>query len=338
MNIVRRFLSIATLLVVSASAHAQLLAPPLSGFFWNPAEPGKGWALDVQDDLVFVAHYTFQPGSPASVFYTTVGRWDYVNRRFSGDLFEFTGGPCLTCGPSQSTPRNLGTATFQFLNRDQGSVTFQGRTTPIVRFLYGYAPESRSILLGVWHTTAGSAGLYFGDTLRITGPCTTCSTPGLYVGYILDGGAQRILLGGPVGSDPNDILMLVDSSTSYYDEYRFRFSLNFFGGTNRTYLKTSSPTGSGLAMVASRIAGGPNDATTMFGAPRAIGSRAASKAIAASDYAREQRNAEELAFALSSTESTRPRAVEDSAATGDVSVLRATLEAELDALRGRQQR
>lgn len=336
MNTSRKILAAVLLLLCSFGTQAQLLAPPLSGFFWNPAEPGKGWALDVQDDLVFVAHYTFQPGSAASVFYTTVGRWDYVNRRFSGDLFEFTGGPCLTCGPSQPTPRSLGTATFQFLNRDQGSITFQGRTTPIVRFLYGYAPESRSILQGVWHTTTGSSGVYFGDILRITGPCTSCSTPGLYVGYVLDGGAQRILLGGPVGSDPNDILMLVDSSTNYYDEYRFRFSLNFFGGTERTYLKGTTPTGTGLPMVASRIAGGPNDATAMFGAPRVITSLAASKARGADDLGRERRNAQQLELASGVAIATRLPVGEAALPSLDASSMREVLEQELDAMLDKQ--
>jgi len=336
MNAFSRFFAFVALLLVSFGAQAQLLAPPLSGFFWNPAEPGKGWALEVQDDLVFVAHYTFQPGSPASVFYTTVGRWDYVNRRFSGDLFEFTGGSCLTCGPSQSTPRSLGTATFQFLNRDQGSVTFQGRTTPIIRFLYGYAPESRSLLQGVWHTTTGTSGLYFGDILRITGPCTTCSSPGLYVGYVLDGGVQRILLGGPVGSDPNDILMLVDSSTSYYDEYRFRYSLNFFGGTERTYLKGTTPTGNGLPMVASRIAGGPNDAAAMFGAPRVIASLAASKARVADDLARERRSVQQSELASGAAASTSLPVGDSAIPVLDASSMRAVLEHELDAMRDRQ--
>lgn len=283
MDTSRKMLAAFLLLLCSFGAQAQLLAPPLSGFFWNPAEPGKGWALDVQDDLVFVAHYTFQPGSPASVFYTTVGRWDYVNRRFSGDLLEFTGGPCLTCGPRQSTPRSLGTATFQFVNRDQGSITFQGRTTPIVRFLFNYASESRSILTGVWHVTIGNSGVYFGDLLRITGPCTVsaCSSiAGAFVGYIVDGGVQRVLVGGPVGADPNDILFVLDTSTSYYENYRFKFSLDFFAGTSNIYLKGTSPTGNGLPMFASRIAGGPNDATAIFGLPRAIGAQSGSKAVA----------------------------------------------------------
>lgn len=335
MNTSRKMLAVFLLLLCSFSAQAQLLAPPLSGFFWNPAEPGKGWALDVQDDLVFVAHYTFQPGSPASVFYTTVGRWDYVNRRFTGDLLEFTGGPCLTCGPRQSTPRSLGTATFQFVNRDQGSITFQGRTTPIIRFLYGYAPESRSLLQGVWHTTTGTSGVYFGDILRITGPCTTCSTPGLYVGYVLDGGAQRILLGGPVGSDPSDILMLVDSSTSYYDEYRFRYSLNFFGGTERTYLKGTTPTGNGLPMVASRVAGGPNDATAIFGAPRVIAALAASKAQVSDELVRERRNVQQSELAAGVLVTTSLPVGVSAQPVLDVSSMRAVLERELDAMRDR---
>ena len=80
-----RTLAALALLVLSATtAKAQYLSAPKPGFFWNPGEPGKGWALEVQDNLVFIASYTFQPTGNQSVFYTTLGTWDGINKRGHG--------------------------------------------------------------------------------------------------------------------------------------------------------------------------------------------------------------------------------------------------------------
>lgn len=254
-------------LLLATSAHAQYLSAPKPGFFWNPAEPGKGWAIEVQDNLVFIASYTFQPSGIQSVFYTTIGTWDGINKRVTGDLLEFTGGPCLNCGPANPSSRNLGTITFEFPTRDSGTVVFQGRRTPVVRLLYKYVAEARSLLSGVWHTTKGD-GAYFGDFLRIIGPCTGSSCAGLvdpFYGYRVDGGAQRILLGALNPNVPGEAIILIDSSTSYYDLYRIRGGLDVFAGSSNVYLKTSTPTGNGLPLVGSRVLGGPNEANIVLG-------------------------------------------------------------------------
>jgi len=320
------------LCTLCTGVNAQYLAPPPNGFFWNPAEPGKGWAVESQDNLIFIATYTFQPTGTQSVFYTTIGTWDGFNRRVTGDLLEFTGGPCLNCGPATSTPRNLGTITFEFPTRDSGTAVFQGRRTPMVRFLYKYAPTANSLMLGIWHTTLGASGVYFGDFLRNIGSCATASScAGLidpFYGYRIDAGSLRILLGSRNPNDPNEIVFILDSSTSYYELYRIRPSLNVYAGTSNIYLKGTNPTGNGLPVFGSRLFGGPNEAAVAFG-PSTIAPPPSKVHAAALD-------AQERERAMLSASSTSPGMNPfDGKANpaGDVPELRAQLERALEELR-----
>ena len=259
----------ATLLLCLLGTRVEAFAPPERGIYWNPAESGKGWAIDVQDNLVFVAHFTFQPTGGASApatFYTTIGTWDYVGNRFTGDLLEFQGGPCITCGPSTAASRNLGRITFSFTTREIGTISFGGRTTPIQKLLYAYSTEARSIFNGVFNETFGALGVYFGDVIRFTGTCTSVSLcggiAGAFFGYRVDGDANRILLGAPIPGT-REVLILLDSSADFWREYRVTFYLNVYAGTSRTYLKGTSPSAGGLTLVGSRILGGPNDAAAV---------------------------------------------------------------------------
>ena len=93
--------------------------------------------------------------------------------------------------------------------------------------------------------------MYFGQALWIQSPNN--SIAGGFAGRVIEGSAQRILVGAPEAN--GSVSILVDSSTSYYTFYNFQWSINTWGGRAWTYLKTAQLSGSGLPFFGSRILG-----------------------------------------------------------------------------------
>jgi hypothetical protein len=187
-------------------------------------------------------------------------------------------------------------------------------------------------LQGAWHTTKGD-GVYFGDFIRIIGPCTGSSCAGLvepFYGYRVDGGAQRILIGARNPNVQGETIILIDSSTSYYDLYRIRYSLDIFAGTSNVYLKTDLPTGNGLPLLGSRVLGGPNEANLVLG-PSTVSPPPASKAYSESALDEHHR---ELARLSANTDAPANNLIDGKPhPVGDIPQLRAQLERALDELR-----
>jgi hypothetical protein len=261
-----------SLFVIVLSALAGIAAaqqynfPPSSGFWWNPAEPGRGWAIEVQDDVVFIAHYVYdQPGNP--VFLTTAGTWD--GQRVVADIVLSVGGQCYGCTYREPDSSSLGTVAFEFTDFETGRIVFADGQIPIRRFRFGYGGIAREVMPGTWHSTFGALGIYFGDVLRITGAHDIPDTPGGFRGLRVGGGAQRILLGAPITPNSNQVLILIDSSTNFYTRYLLRFITDRWVGEVWTYRKDENPpTGAGLPMFGQRLAG-PRVSNRILGAASA---------------------------------------------------------------------
>ena len=68
---------------------------PESGWYWNSAESGRGFNIEVQGDGLFLAAFVYRSdGSP--VWYSAGGPMA-SDRNWSADLYETTGGQCLGC-------------------------------------------------------------------------------------------------------------------------------------------------------------------------------------------------------------------------------------------------
>lgn len=255
------------LLVLAAPVSAQYLAPPLQGLYWNPAESGRGYAVSVQDDFVFILGFGYDQQS-FPTFYIVQGSWNGNTRRVnSNDLLEVSSGPWI--GAAYTPPGailNRGAAIVEFPLRDRMRLTYNGRTTELVQFAFNYGTTANTLLPGTWHVTNGDVGVYFGDLIRIDGPCTISQCNGLvspFVGHVLQGATQRVLVGQQLAN--GRATFLLDSSPSYYTLYEFVPTLDQWVGTTKTYLKSSAPPASGLSMVASRLFG-KNVSQAVFGA------------------------------------------------------------------------
>jgi hypothetical protein len=127
---------------------------PESGFWWNPAEPGSGLSIEIQDNYLFLAAYVYDAQGRAT-WYTAQGVMQ-GNARFNGTLDAFGSGQCIGC--PWRAPNYLGAAagpvSINFRTETAGELSWGGRTVPIQRFDF-YLTRSAGdlnteLMLGEW--------------------------------------------------------------------------------------------------------------------------------------------------------------------------------------------
>jgi DNA-binding beta-propeller fold protein YncE len=109
---------------------------PETGWWWNPAEPGRGVFLEVQGTTLFLAMFLYDDrGEP--VWYSSQNAMTSTSL-FAGALTEHGSGQTLTGAyraPATSTGR--GTVTLGFSSRAAGTLTLpDGTQIPIQRFTF----------------------------------------------------------------------------------------------------------------------------------------------------------------------------------------------------------
>jgi len=104
---------------------------PTAGLWWNPAEPGTGYALDVKHGVLVVTVYSYtSSGSP--VWYLAAG--PIVNNVFTATLDKYSGGQCISCGyHTASLGGNDGLVSIAFSTPAMATMTLPGgRVFPVV--------------------------------------------------------------------------------------------------------------------------------------------------------------------------------------------------------------
>jgi hypothetical protein len=121
---------IALLAAVSLSAKAA----PASGYWWNPAESGRGFVIEVQGSQMFMAGFLYAANGEAT-WVASHGAMATATQ-YSGPLITFSGGQTLTGSyqaPTQN-PTPLGTITIDFATDTTATITWPGGSIPIQRF------------------------------------------------------------------------------------------------------------------------------------------------------------------------------------------------------------
>lgn len=152
---VRRLL-FALLLLCSGS----LLAAPESGWWWNPAENGRGFSLEVQGSTLFIAGYLY--GADGTPTWVSAGGPMSSEHAFDADLMRFEGGQTLTGdyrAPAQAVP--VGRISLRFTNATSGFLTWPGGTIPIERFRFGSAVSGAAFESGWWWNANENGRGYF---------------------------------------------------------------------------------------------------------------------------------------------------------------------------------
>ncbi|MCK7595542.1 hypothetical protein [Pseudomarimonas salicorniae] len=261
-------LSLLCLLAVLGSTSARAYTPE-SGVWWNPNEPGTGIFIEIQDNFLVAAAYTYDSAGNAQ-WYTATGFMS-GNARFDGVLDAFTNGNCPGC-PYRPNREFLGaggpiTIIFDPNDTTRASLRWGGRTMPIERFqFYLKRPEDQQALPGVRIELTKMLGewqmvLDFADNpnadFRFFGDITVLD--------VLDSDSQGDFLEGCRPADSlrgfcsnSDVrdhratlefvpssreqVMVVDNDSQTFAAYFLTTGTNFFQGEVSVYLKGSNPT------------------------------------------------------------------------------------------------
>jgi alpha-tubulin suppressor-like RCC1 family protein len=107
---------------------------PETGWWWNPAEDGRGYSVEVHGNNFFFASFLYDV-SGRSTWYVSTGPVSLDGSYYTGDLLSAKGGQTLGGAyPGSPTLASVGPITVAFNTASQGTLVWPGGTVPIQRF------------------------------------------------------------------------------------------------------------------------------------------------------------------------------------------------------------
>jgi hypothetical protein len=144
---------------------------PETGWWWNPAEGGRGYAIEVQGDKIFLAGFMYEVDGQATWYVSTLTRGG--DGAYVGDLTRYAGGQTLLGAYKAPTGNTkIGTITAAFDATNKGSITVQAAQGPastkviqIERFPISkptaFAPSQAGFKNGwYWNEAEGGRGYF----------------------------------------------------------------------------------------------------------------------------------------------------------------------------------
>ena len=179
---------------------------PATGWWWNPAESGRGFFVEVQGGNLFLAGYMYDaPGNP--VWYVASGAMASPDL-FQGHWDQYQGGQTLT-GPylPPAAPANVGSLTLQFTSPGSATLTLpDGRQIPLSRFAFAAPPALVGNWSGGWANntfgTSGSATLAASADVVAQSFQATVDLDGSVFGM---GNPAPLTFSGPYGASGADV-------------------------------------------------------------------------------------------------------------------------------------
>jgi hypothetical protein len=110
---------------------------PATGYWFNPAEQGRGYVIEQQGNNLFMAAFLYDASGRATWY--SVGPGAIAASTYSGTLVSYGGGQSLTGAyqtPSITNP-SAGAVTVSFSSQTQGTLAWPEGTIPIQRFDFG---------------------------------------------------------------------------------------------------------------------------------------------------------------------------------------------------------
>jgi len=222
-------------------ANASHALTPESGWWWNEAESGRGFSIELQNNTIFMSGFLYE-ASGAPLWFVASGPYSQTANSFEGDMLSLRGGQCITCSYRAATIQpSLGRIQLRFASPSTANMTWPGGNLAIKRQIYGVASDIEKMFGSFAFSTAGTSNrVHFGNWLTFS---RTINDPGL--GKVAVGSTEsgRTALAAFTNAERTAILVLVDASTSFYESYLIPVS--FFGsregsGLWSTYLKTQT--------------------------------------------------------------------------------------------------
>jgi len=231
-------LTLVVLMTFSLSAKAT--PPPESGIWWNASQSGRGFVIEVQDQYFMLSAYSYDPdGEP--VFDTSAGIFTDPTQ-FSGTVVRTTFGQCFNCPYRKPIETPVGTMTITFTSPSTANIVFLGESIQITRFAPAeYLARVPDVMLGEWAIVNGGSAnaIYSGERLEFTSMTSDAASPRASGNR---SGAPSNWAYAAWEPATQQIFVVLDSSPSYYETWRFRYSgLNRVDGDHAVYVKGSQP-------------------------------------------------------------------------------------------------
>lgn len=110
---------------------------PETGWWWNPSENGRGFALEIQNGVMFLAGYMYEStGRP--IWFSSANQMSSQSL-YQGNWVQYANGQTLygTYRPPAVVSSNVGSLQIQFQTTTTGTLTLpDGRVIPISRFRF----------------------------------------------------------------------------------------------------------------------------------------------------------------------------------------------------------
>lgn len=205
----------------------QAEAAPESGWWWNPAESGRGFSIDIQGNSLFMAGYFYESDGRST--WLASGGAMQSTMAYQGALQAWRGGQTLTGNYQAASPSSSpGNISLQFSDDTHGTLTWPGGTIPIERFMFGSGSSSFQPETGWWWNASESGrGIYIekqGGSLFMAG-------------YMYDGS------GNPVWYSSGNAVASPTLYQGNWSEYRNGQTMT------GTYKAPSAPTSAGSVSV-----------------------------------------------------------------------------------------
>lgn len=229
---------------------------PESGQYWDPEEPGTGYAIEIQDNYLYMTFYVFDEyGYP--VWYASGGFLD-GNSSYEGLLAYFTDGQCLGCYWQESSGEDsgYGYVEIEFLTETTAELTILGVTKTIERFNFFLGDELQK-MRGEWQVvidasqyTDNNTYPYFSDVMLfeqvevyqgddlVTG-CRSEST--VYYHYCTNQALQNNDLAAVYDYQYDELVAVMRDDADYYLAYYLKTGTDQFDGMAYSYRVGSQP-------------------------------------------------------------------------------------------------
>ena len=108
-------------------------APPVTGWWWNPAEDGRGFSVEVRGNSLFFAAFLYDI-SGRSTWNVASGPVSLDGSLFTNRLYSASGGQTLGGAyPGRPTLVDVGAITLAFHTATEGTLVWPGGSVPIQR-------------------------------------------------------------------------------------------------------------------------------------------------------------------------------------------------------------
>ncbi len=241
-------LIVAMSLLITAQSQA---FTPESGFWWNPNEPGSGYAIEIQDNFLFIATYVYDEGG-VPIWYTA-GATMGGNAEFQDNLNYTFNGTCIDCNytPTTTLIGERGNIDIVFDTETTATIHFQGAVKNIERFNFILGDETER-MLGEWQAVIDfsdtnvefpfNGDVLLFDLLSSSGGddyAEGCRPDNAQDGVCSNYALNNHEMAATFDYQNNELLIVVDDSPDYWLAYYVDLGLNQFDGLVEIYPKNT---------------------------------------------------------------------------------------------------